>query len=266
MRISLAQFDVQLGVPPDNLALAVRLAGEAAEAGSQLLLLPELWSTGYDLENWTTHAEALGTGMFARMADLARQHRLWVGGSLLERRGQRASNTFVLYDPTGALAGCYRKIHLFQLMDEHQWLAPGSRLELANVTPGTDPGQVSVGMAVCYDLRFPEIFREYALAGAALVLLPAEWPAARLEHWRLLLQARAVENQFFIAAVNRVGASKGELFGGHSLLVDPWGRILAEAGDAPELLTADIDLEDVPRTRRLIPVLDDRRPDSYRLR
>jgi predicted amidohydrolase len=265
VRISLGQFEVQLGAPAENLLLATRLAEEAARKESHLLVLPELWSTGYDLENWERHADQLGKGMFTEMARLAHRLGLWLGGSLLERQGQHAYNTFVLYDPDGTLAGCYRKIHLFQLMEEHRWLAPGRQLELASLSLGGASPPISAGMAICYDLRFPEIFRTYALRGAELMMLPAEWPAVRIEHWRVLLQARAIENQCFLAAVNRVGTSKGELFGGHSMLVDPWGEIIAEATDRPELLTADIDLAEAGRARRKIPVFDDRRPESYRL-
>lgn len=265
IRISLGQFDVRLGDAEHNLVRADRLAEQAAQQGSQLLLLPELWTTGYDLENWARHAAPLGAGHFEAMAGLARKHRMWLGGSLLESRASQAYNTFVLYDHQGELAACYRKIHRFRLMDEHLWLAAGERLEMAALNL-VDPGQpVGVGLAVCYDLRFPELFRSYALRGAALVMLPAEWPAVRIDHWRVLLQARAIENQCFVAAANRVGTSKGETFGGHSMVIDPWGRILAQAGDKPELLTAELDLAESERVRSRIPVLTDRQPKAYNL-
>lgn len=266
IRIALGQFDVQLGAPGQNLMQASQLAAEAARQGSQLLLLPELWSTGYDLENWRQHAAPLEEGFFEEMARLARGRGLWIGGSLLEKRDSQAYNTFVLYDSQGRLAACYRKIHRFRLMDEHQWLAAGDRRELASLNLSAAEEPIRAGLAICYDLRFPELFRSYALDGAGLILLPAEWPAVRIEHWRVLLRARAIENQSFIAAVNRVGASKGEQFGGHSLIIDPWGRVVAEAGAGPELLTAELDLAEVDRVRSQIPVLSDRQPQSYHLK
>ena len=266
IRISLGQFDIQLGAPQENLARVSTLAAQANQRESQFLLLPELWSTGYDLENWPMHAAPLEQGFFAEMAGLARAHRLWLGGSLLERRGSQAYNTFVLYDSLGELAACYRKIHRFRLMDEDQWLGAGDRPVLASLKLTEDAPTLKAGLAVCYDLRFPELFRSYALQGAELILLPAEWPAARLEHWQVLLRARAIENQCFIAAVNRVGVSKGEAFGGHSQVIDPWGRVLLQGGTEPELLTVDLDLGEAARVRRQIPILEDRQPDAYELK
>jgi len=125
-----------------------------------------------------------------------------------------------------------------------------------------------VALAVCYDLRFPELWRSYADGGAILVLIPAAWPSRRIEHWRLLLRARAVENQFFVAGCNRAGggADAGQdPFGGYSALSDPWGHVLAEGGPEPELLFAGLDLDEVARARRLVPFLEDRRPEVYRV-
>jgi predicted amidohydrolase len=118
-------------------------------------------------------------------------------------------------------------------------------------------------IAICYDLRFPELFRSYALAGARIVFLSAAWPYPRLEHWRTLLQARAIENQLFIVACNQVGESKGERFFGHSAIYDPWGRLVVEAGDSKVLLTASVDMALVEEVRQTITVFADRRPELY---
>jgi len=119
-------------------------------------------------------------------------------------------------------------------------------------------------IAICYDLRFPEIFRHFALDGAELVLLPAQWPLPRLEHWRILLRARAIENQFWMVAGNRSGRDPGGVtFAGHSAVINPWGEIVVEGGEERALLLADLDLEEVKRTRRSFPVLRDRRQDLY---
>jgi omega-amidase len=175
---------------------------------------------------------------------------------VITRQG-RAYNAFALYDAAGSLLATYRKVHLFRLMDDEKWLAPGDRVELVE----TDWGLT--GLGICYDLRFPELFRAYALRGARLVLLPAEWPSRRAAHWHTLLRARAIENQMFVAACNRVGESKGEHFGGGSAIIDPWGEAVIEAGSAETLLTAEIDLAQADAVRQRIPVFEDRRPDVY---
>ncbi len=192
------------------------------------------------------------------MRGLAKEHHIGLGGSLLERRGDQAFNTFVLFGSDGGILGLYRKIHLFRLMDEEKWLTAGNELVVADAAWGR------AGLGICYDLRFPEMFRYYGLRGAELILLPAEWPSRRIQHWSALLRARAIENQVFIAAVNRVGESKGEVFGGRSVLLNPWGETLVEGTEVDEaLLTASLDLKEVARVRQHIPVFGDRRADIY---
>ncbi|GAB4531325.1 MAG: carbon-nitrogen family hydrolase [Anaerolineales bacterium] len=259
LKISLAQMDVHLGAPDENLRQAARQAAEASRRGSHLLLLPELWGSGYALERASALAAPLDAGLFAEMSALARQHHLAIGGSLLEHTSAGVYNTFALYDADGKLLTAYRKIHRFGLMEEDRYLQAGSTPVIAQTPWG------KAGLAICYDLRFPELFRTYALADVPLVLLAAEWPIQRLEHWRTLLRARAIENQCFVAAVNRVGKSKGETFGGHSVVLTPWGESLLEGGTAPALLTVDLDLAEVAAARKRLPALQDRRPQAYAL-
>jgi len=257
LKISLGQFDIHHADPQANLEKAGVLAAEASQAGSQLLVLPELWHSGYDLEHWQMHAQLLDQGIYTEIASLARKHRLWIAGSTLELRNGKPSNTITIFDDEGSLKACYRKIHLFRLMEEDRWLTPGDELQLV------DTPWCRLGLAICYDLRFPELFRQYALAGAEMVILPSQWPAARIDHWQTLVRARAIENQVFIAAVNRVGTSQDTVFGGHSAVIGPWGEVCVEGGNAEVLLTALLDLDDVDRARRRIPVFQDRRPDIY---
>ncbi|MEX1019928.1 MAG: carbon-nitrogen family hydrolase [Litorilinea sp.] len=263
VQISLVQMDCILGDPKENFARATPLIAEAAQQGSQLVVLPELWSTAYDLENAAAHASPLAQragerGWFGRLAGLARKNKIWLTGSLLEAQADgRYYNTMPIYGPDGRLKGVYRKIHLFRLMEEEIYLSPGQNTTLLELPWG------KTGLAICYDLRFPEMFRQYALLGAQLILMPAEWPNPRREHWRTLIRARAIENQCFVAACNRVGSSKGAEFFGASAIVDPWGETLIEGGEQAEILTATIDLATVEAVRQRIPVFSDRRPELY---
>lgn len=262
LTVTLVQMDCHLGQPATNFDRAEEFVSEAARRGSDLVVLPELWSTAYDLENAGAHATPLAKnardgGWFGHVAQWAQQHGIWLTGSLLEAQNGRVNNCMALYNPAGELTAVYRKIHLFRLMQEEQYLAPGQEATLVDLPWGR------AGLAICYDLRFPELFRRYALAGARLMVLPAEWPNPRREHWRTLLRARAIENQCFVVACNRVGESKGNTFFGASTVIDPWGEALIEGGAAETLLTVTLDLGRVDEARRRIPVFQDRRPELY---
>lgn len=254
--ISLAQMNILLGRPLQNLEIACAAVEEAARRGSSLLLLPELWSSGYDLSNGRLHAQT-NRQILDRLQALATERKIFIGGSLLLEGDQGIYNTFVLLSPDREPV-TYRKIHLFRLMDEEKWLQPGETPVRFSSTLG------ETGLAVCYDLRFPELFRGYALNGVQITLLVSEWPLRRIEHWKILLRARAVENQMFLAAVNSVGQTGDETFGGASAVISPWGETLVEGDSSSEaLLTAEIDLDQVAEVRGRIPVFADRRPDIY---
>lgn len=254
----MGQMDVALGDPDKNLARVGELAAAAAEQNADMLILPELWSTSYDLAWAERYATSLDEGVFAETAVIARTHNLHIAGSCLSRMGKgRFGNTLVVFDGNGRLLADYSKIHLFRLMDEHRYLTAGDKLTLVETAWG------KIGLGICYDLRFPEQFRAYALAGAKMVILPAEWPHPRLAHWQTLLRARAIENQMFMAACNRVGRSGSTEFCGHSAIIDPWGDTIAAGGEAEALIVATIDLDQVDDVRGKIPVLADRRPEVY---
>ncbi len=257
LTIALAQMDVRPGEPEDNLARA--LVAEAGDVEADLLLLPELWLHGYDLERAAEWAAPLGEGGFAEMAALARDYGLYLAGSALERHAGGVSNTAALYGPEGSLLGAYRKVHLFRLMEEQRYLVPGDRAVLCPTPWG------AVGLSICYDLRFPELFRTLALAGAVLFLVPAQWPIRRIRAWTLLARARAVENELFVATCNRVGVEGDMVFPGRSAVIDPWGRELVEGDDQEGLLVARADLREVRKARRYLTVYEDRRPEAYRV-
>ncbi len=257
LTVALAQMDVPIGQPEANLARARAFASQAQEANADILLLPELWLHGYDLERAAAWAAPLGEGAFARMAELACRFGLHVAGSSLERHADGVSNTAVLYSPMGDLLGSYRKIHLFRLMQEPRYLVAGDYATLCPTPWGP------VGLAICYDMRFPELFRVLALAGAVLFLVPAQWPVRRVEAWFTLARARAIENELFVAACNRVGEDDQTSFPGRSCVVDPWGNLLVEGDDRERLLMARVELREVAKARRYLTVYEDRRPDAY---
>ena len=250
-------MNVLPGEPEANLERVCEWTREAAKRGSALVLFPELWHSGYDLEHWKRYAAPLGEGIFARIGELARENRIAIGGSVLESHGGKVYNTFPLYDAGGNCLAVYRKTHLFTPMNEKRWLAAGDSFEMAETSWGP------TGLSICYDLRFPEVYRHCAFGGAKIVLLSAEWPARRIEHWRLLLEARAIENQMFVVACNCIGELGEERFGGRSAIIEPWGRAVVEAGDEETLLTAEIDLDLVDESRRQFPFLEDSRREIY---
>jgi predicted amidohydrolase len=257
LKISLAQMQIALGDVRKNVNTAEEMIAEAAQRGSHVVVLPELWSTGYALDQSRELATQLNVGVFAQMATLATQNKISVIGSALEKRGLEFTNSATFFAPNGRLMGVYRKVHLFRLMEEDRWLQRGEAPLIMDLPWGT------TGVAICYDLRFPELFRRYALQGAKLIILPAEWPIDRIDHWRTLLQARAIENQCYMVATNSAGPTGSTTFGGHSMIVDPWGKIVVEVGENPTLVTAEIDLDYVDVIRNRIPVFEDRRPDVY---
>lgn len=257
LTVALAQIDIHFGLPDDNLAAIRPLVAAAAARGADLIVLPELWSTGYNLTRASILADAPESGIHAHLAHLAREQGIAIAGSTLTRCGAQPTNTATLYGADGSLLASYDKLHLFGPMHEDTYLAAGS-----------DPVSVAApwgrtALALCYDLRFPELFRFYALQGTKIVLVPAEWPAVRLEHWRTLVQARAIENQYFVIAVNRVGSDPDHTFGGHSLVVDPTGQVLVEGDTNAGLLFARLDLTAIEASRALFHVLHDRRLDAY---
>lgn len=257
LTIALAQMDLVLGKPPQNFANACAKIAEAKACNADIVVLPELWSTAYDLENAMTHADAIDTGMFIALANLARELEITIVGSLLEARDSQVYNTATLFDARGVRVGTYSKLHLVPMLDEDKFLAGGDEAQVFDATFG------KFALGVCYDLRFPELWRHYALDGAVIAFVPAEWPSKRIAHWRTLLPARAIENQMFMVGCNRVGTSKGETFGGHSLIASPWGQVMIEGDDQETLLVAEIDLDLVNEVRDRVPVFKDRRKEVY---
>jgi omega-amidase len=260
LTVSLAQMNIAAGDSRKNFSTLENWTTIAAARKSKLHLIvfPELWSTGYVLDEAKEHATELNKGMFAQLSNVATQNKICIAGSLLEKRGLEVANSLPFFAPNGRMMGVYRKIHLFRLMDEDKYLQPGASPLVLDLPWGV------TGFAICYDLRFPELFRRYVTEEKArMIIIPAEWPIARIEHWRALLVARAIENQCYIVGVNAAGETAGTVYGGHSMIVDPWGKIVVEAGEQPQLVTADIELDVVDEVRAAIPALEDIRSDVY---
>lgn len=261
MRIALAQFSPVLGDLESNL-LAISHSAESAKAkAAQLLCLPEMCTTGlcYDKINDLKSNSAIG---LQEISELAKCHKIAICGSFLYfKNTDRPTNTFLYFDAHGEILGRYDKIHLFKPMGEDLHFEAGQA-----ITKIKD-GNTQIGCAICYDLRFPELFRKCALAGAVLQLVPAAFPHPRLSHWRTLLQSRAMENQIFMIATNQCGyatlASQTTHFCGHSMVVHPSGEILYEAGEAPEFSCIDINLDDIEIVRKKMDCLRERRPELY---
>lgn len=255
VKVALIQMDIALGNPQANYATVSRLT--EGLGSPDIILLPELWSTAYDLTNAPALAESETGATVSFMRKLAQSKNACVGGSILMQRDGGVYNTFVLVSKDGSVIATYDKAHLFRLMQEDVYLSPGGKLVTATVEFG------NVGLAICYDLRFPEIFRSYADVPVDFTFLVAEWPLPRIEHWRTLVRARAIENQCFMLACNRVGTDPNNTFFGHSMVVDPWGETLLEANETEGAYTVDIDTASIVAARAKIPVLTDRRKDLY---
>ena len=266
-RVALVQLEAGADVTA-NLARAASLGERAAATGARLVVFPEyLQYRGTD-DGYRASAGPVPGPLTAPFADIARRHGCHVlAGSVAETSGDpaRPYNTSALLGPGGDVVARYRKLHLFDVAVD----AGPSDLESARVTPGdeavvADVDGVRLGMSICYDLRFPELYRALALAGAQLLAVPAVFTERTgRDHWEVLLRARAIENGAFVLAAGQFGRSGGTIPAfGRSMVVDPWGTVIAQAPDGEAIVIADLDLERVASVRRQIPALANGRPDA----
>ena len=257
-------------VKADNLATAERLVAEAAQTGAELVVLPEKWNAWGGTDVLRANAERLEGGeSVAALAEWARRHGITiVGGSITEEREgrDRLSNTCPVLDADGELVAAYRKIHMFDVDVGGVAYRESEAEEPGEETVVCAAGGWRVGLSVCYDLRFPELYRILALDGAELVTVPAAFTAfTGKDHWELLLRARAVENQCYVAAPNQWGTyAPGKASYGRSLIVDPWGVVLAQAPDEDCVIVAEIDRQRLERIRAELPSLANRQAAAYR--
>jgi predicted amidohydrolase len=267
LRVALVQLEARDDVEA-NISRATTLAREAA-AGSDLVVLPEYVQYRGTADGWRASARPIPGPTTDPFAAVAREAGCWIlAGTRAEVSGDplRPYNTAVVIDPAGRIAARYRKVHLFdvQVQDGPQ------TTESAKATAGdglvaVDLGGTRLGLSVCYDLRFPELYRSLALAGAEVLAVPADFSARTgRDHWEVLLRARAIENGAWVVAAGSCGpGGEGAIPAwGHSMVVDPWGGVAAEAGDGEAILRAELDLDRVAAVRRQIPALANVRPDA----
>jgi len=235
VRLALAQLLPAWEDPGANLAAVDAWAARAADAGADLVVFPEEVLFGWDPGS-VAGAEPVGGPLTEALRAVARRHEVGLVGAIREAGVDGVRNTALAVDPDGTIAAVYAKQHLFAPGGEEGCYAPGPGPALF------DCGGFRFGLAICYDLRFPEVFAAYRALGADGVLVPAAWPCARIRHWRLFLRARALDNRLYVAGASYAeGATPVEAYCGGSLAADPEGEVLAGAGAGPELLIADLD-------------------------
>jgi predicted amidohydrolase len=262
---------VQMQSTPDrdrNLATADRLTRAAAAAGAELVVLPEKWPALGNPQDTPGFAQPFDGPALQWAKGAARELGIdLVAGSFTETADERGRNTSVHVGPDGEVKATYRKIHMFdvevggRVYKESEHEAPGEEVVVSETAGGA-----GLGLTVCYDLRFPELYRILAVKGAQILSVPAAFTLATTrEHWEVLLRARAIEDQCFVVAANQVGEHvPGIRSGGRSMIVDPWGVVLATAPDTETFVVAELDLERQAEIRRTLPSLANRRPEAYR--
>ena len=255
MRVAAIQFNFDQDETWDVRLERMRALVKAQQA--DLIVLPELWPNGgFTYQLWEKTAQPLDGPLVRSMGELAADAGAVLhAGSFVERHSDGTlTNTSLLFDQAGSLLATYRKIHLFGFGEgEPKLMSAGEEVVVAKTDLAT------IGLTTCYDLRFPELYRRLLDAGADVVVVPAAWPAARVDHWSTLARARAIENQTPIVAVNTAGSHGGKQMGGRSVIVDARGQVLAEAGEGEQTIVAEIDLAEVAQWRRDFPVIADRR-------
>lgn len=268
MKVAAVQMNSK-GVKEQNVSTALQLVESAARDGAGLIALPELFSFLGRSEDKLANAEPIPGPTTQRMAEAAARHRVWLlGGSILETGPEagKCFNTSVLLSPDGRIVARYRKLHLFDAEIGGKWLRE-SDVTLAGsevVTAETDMG--TVGLSICYDLRFPELYRALSQAGAQIIFAPSAFTMRTgKDHWHLLVRARAVENLCYVIAPAQVGIdAAGDEAYGHAMIVDPWGTVLAEAPDVAEsVVVGEIALDYLAAVRDRLPALSHRRRDIF---
>ncbi len=262
IKVAVAQMRCRLGDLAHNSEKIADFVKRAAEDQCRIVVLPEISDVGYETSAIKKHAATWSELPYETAARAAKEHGLYVVCGLSEKTDLGTFNTAAVIDPSGNLLTKYRKTHLFSPapVEEHKVFRAGDDLVTAEIDG------VTFGFTICFDLRFPELYRSLTLKGATVLVNCTAWPASRTAHWTTLTQARAIENQAYFLGANRVGSDGGMTFCGHSIVVSPFGEVICEANAEDEdLLFAELDSEEVRTFREKIPVLQCRRTDVYEL-
>ncbi len=261
MKVAVAQLNCSLGEIEKNVAKIKEFAKRAAGAGAELVLFPEMADTGYSMRVILKYAQEWSNGTVTELQEIARQDGIMVVSGVSEREGEHIYNTQVVIDASGKIMGKYRKTHLFAVppVQEERCFTCGNKLVALK------QGDYCLGLTICYDLRFPELYRALAVEhGANVFLSSSAWPFPRMEHLRTLAAARAIENQSYMLLSNQVGMVNAAHFCGSSAIIDPAGIVIASASpEREELLIADISFELIESVREAMPVFAHRRSELY---
>jgi len=256
LHLAVLQLETQEG-KPDQSFVRLQKIFKKLKKPLDLIILPEMWLSGFDLRQAEDLLEITEeTSQWLRA--YAKAHGCFILNSHLSRAPSGFYNTASLIGPTGNKLGEYHKTHLFQLWGEDRKFVAGDYARVLSTPIG------KFGLGICYDMRFPEFVRKEVLAGAELLIFPSAWPKQRIEHYQILLRARAIENLCFVVSANKVGKNReGVIYGGHSVVIDPWGKVLGELQTKAGVLEVKIDLKQVRETRRNFPIFQARRPELY---
>lgn len=256
IKIAVMQFASEDGEVQKNFRTLKALL-EKLKHRPDLIVLPEMWPSGLRvLEGETLLSQT--QKVLEEMAQIVRSWNTYIVGSHLSRGKGGFYNTAAVMNPHGKIISNYHKVHLFQMGGERKKFLPGNKAQVVKTKIG------NLGLSICYDIRFPELIRKEVLQGAELLLIPAAWPRVRIEHYRTLLRARAIENQCFVISANRIGKNAdGIEYGGHSVVIDPWGIRLGELKGKAGILEVKIDLNQVKKIRKSFPVFEARREEIY---
>ncbi|MGB4363418.1 MAG: carbon-nitrogen hydrolase family protein [Methanothermobacter tenebrarum] len=267
MNLGLCQMRV-VDRKEENIERAEKMIRELAEMGSETVILPEMFNCPYDNSRFREYAETQEGPTITRLGEIARELQVYIiAGSVPERTKRGVYNTSFIIDPWGEVIGKHRKIHLFDInipgritFKESDTLLPGRTPTVVRI------GHTRIGVGICYDMRFPELSRIMTLRGAGILVFPGAFnmvtgPA----HWETLIRARAIDNQVFVVAVSPARDKRAEYVAyGHSMVVDPWGSVIYEAGAGETIKNVEIDLSQVEEVRRRLPLLENRRPEIYK--
>jgi len=260
LNIAIVQMEIEDGNKDSNLYRSLKFLEtlKNAKKKSDIVCFPELFTSGYDLRNVEKLAETIPGPTTEKISEISKGNFIVIG-TILERKGSKFYNSAFIIAKNGDIIGTYSKVHLFSPMLEKEFLTAGDMIKTFKLA---DFDNLNIGIAICYDLRFPELFRKMALKGALIIFIPSEFPSPKRDTWLNLVQARAIENQLFIIGTNRVGLGKTDNFFGSSIITNGhYSEILNQDGEI--IKNVEIDLRSLDKIRNDLPLLKDRRSDLY---